>query len=356
MKRFVLAVCFALPASSAMSQDVPPDLEQLFRSTQEVLQNMSEDNGPTTTPSAEGTVAVPALAETPLTLTQTGMNAANIVYLKMDLGTVVQHFDGIQTVENTIEMTRTPGLGPISIDQTGSNYANLAYGHTISLADQAMWDGSRQLVSNIIDIGGPVGAIHQQGINAANVAKAELAIDAANQFIGHDVEQKVWNYIEFGADSVYSGGITQTGMNIGNVLISDRIDNVTREFYGTQIVHNEIVLNTATVPMISQSGTNIANLVVANDIGSVQQISEGTQLVENVVTDAAGNPIHSANISQNDYNYQGPTNIINMMVLRGRHTHDGNDKPVAIEQQANFPQTGHGVSGSQTGNMTVIVR
>lgn len=356
MHKIILAACFALPAGAAVAQDLPPDFTQLFTASQEALQNMS--SGETAETVLQGGSVQPASVSTeePLTLAQTGMNAVNIIFSNQDLGSIYQRFDGIQSINNSIETERAPGLAPISINQTGANYANMVQGNTISLADQAMLSGSRQFISNAVNIGGPVGDIHQKGTNVANVALAEVAIGTAIQEIQDDVEQRVDNYIEINADTVVSGAITQRGFNYGNVLVADRVDEITRTFYGDQVVRNEIVLNASTVPMITQSGSNIANLVVANHIGSVQQISNGSQLVENIVTDGDGNPIYSANISQSDYNYQGPTNVINMMVLRGQHGHDDSEQPVAIDQQANFPQTGHGVSGSQTGNVTVIVR
>lgn len=359
MQRIILAACLTLSASAATAQELAPDLEQLFTASQLALQRMSGAGGNgAIAPAQAADVPIADATSTPLMLNQTGMNAVNVVNSDLDLGSVYQNFDGRQIVDNVIDVYRPLETVPISIDQTGANYANMMQGNTISMADQAMLDGARQIVSNSAWTGGSVGNIQQTGTNVANIAMAEFAIDAANQVIGHDVVQKVWNYIEFDADTVVAGTVTQSGGNIGNVLVADRIDHVTREFYGDQIVRNEIVLHGPTVPMITQSGSNIANLVVANHIGAVYQISSGRQLVENIVVDGAGNPIDSGNIEQTELNYQGASNVVNMMVLRAqRQGATDPQQPVAVSQDADFPQAGQGASGqSQTGNVTVIVR
>ncbi|WP_332714538.1 hypothetical protein [Pelagibacterium mangrovi] len=355
MRIVFVAACLVLPTGIASAQTLEPDFRQFFRDSQLALQKMSEPQVPDTT---SGPPLFPLPEGLTLQLSQSGANAVNILNSDRDLGSVTQLFDGQQGIENSIDAHRSGTLGSLSISQSGSNYANMMQGNTISMADQLMTDTSTQQVWNSIWAGGSIDVIAQTGVNIANIAMAEYAIGTAVQNIEEGAIQRVENYIEFDADTAVSGTVNQSGVNIGNVLIADRIDSVTRTFAGEQIVDNTVVLHGSSVPPIEQSGGNIANMVVANNIGTIKQLSVGAQRVINTVIGPDGQPLSHGNISQSDYNYQGASNVVNMMVLRAQQSGSSSpQQPVLIDQQANFPQTGQGVSGqSQSGNVTVINR
>lgn len=357
MRRVFIAACLILPAGSALAQTsdgTPPyDLGQFFSASQQALQRMSQPEGP------DGSEAGSPQETPPLGITQAAVNAVNMINSDLDLGSVWQEFDGRQIIDNTLDARQPGAIGPLTVNQSGTNLANMMRGNTISMAGQLMTSTSTQEVWNSIWAGGgSVGAIAQTGVNVANVAMAEYAIGTANQDIEEGAVQSVTNYVEFDADATVSDTVTQSGVNIGNVLVADRIDTVTRTFAGDQIVENTVVLNGSSVPPIEQSGGNIANMVVANHIGTIRQISVGNQLVINSVIGPDGRPLSHGNITQSEYNYQGASNVVNMMVLRSQQ--GGNSapqQPVLVDQQADFPQTGQGVSGqTQTGNVTVIER
>lgn len=353
MLRISVAACFLLPAGAAVGQSAQPNFEQLFAASQLALQRMSEPGG------TEDSVSGPYLEQdAPLQMSQTGINAANVLNSDLDLGSVTQVFDGQQRIQNLIEAHEAGPHGPIAIDQSGSNYANMMRGNTINVADQAITQTAMQEVWNQVWAGGAVDSISQTGVNVANIAMAEYAIGTANQDIAEGAVQRITNHITADPNTVISGKITQSGVNIGNVLIAQRIDSVTRSFAGAQIVENTVVLNGPGVPAIEQSGGNIANMIVANYIGSIKQLSIGEQRVINTVLGPDGQPLSDGNIQQTEYNYQGASNVVNMTVLRAhRNSSSSSDQPVAVDQYADFPQTGQGVSGqSQTGNVTVIER
>jgi len=280
MRSVIVAACLVLPAGVASAQTLEPDFNQLFRDSQLALQRMSEPQGPAlgNEPSQR-----PFPDDLTLRMSQAGANAVNILNSDRDLGSVTQLFDGQQGIENSIDAHRSGTFGPISISQSGSNYANMMQGNTISMADQLMSETSTQQVWNSIWAGGSIDMIAQIGVNVANIAMAEYAIGTAEQTIEEGAIQRVDNFIAFDANTVVSGTINQSGVNIGNVLIADRIDTVTRTFAGEQIVDNTVVLHGSSVPPIEQSGGNIANMVVANNIGTIRQLSVGAQRVINTV-------------------------------------------------------------------------
>src|SRR5690606_19877199 len=134
----------------------------------------------------------------------------------------------------------------------------------INLADQEMTAEAEQIVSNRLAAGGSFADIVQSGTNVVNIAMADHAIGTAEQVIDEGAVQQVINQIELDAGATVSGRIEQNGVNFGNVMVAERVDDVTRLFAGDQIVENTVILNGSTVPRISQTGSNIANYFAAS--------------------------------------------------------------------------------------------
>lgn len=311
-------------------------------------------------PADEGTlpavdVVISEAAPRNVSLTQAGLNAVNFVSSSADLNAVVQEFSGRQAIDNRISSSSIKADVRYSVDQAGANYANMLRGQTINLADQEMTAEAEQIVSNRLVAGGSFADIVQSGTNVVNIAMADHAIGTAEQVIGEGAVQRVINQIELDAGATVSGRIEQNGINFGNVMVAERVDDVTRLFAGDQIVENTVILNGSTVPRISQSGSNIANYFAASSIGTVRQLSIGEQRVTNRVLGPDGEYFSHPNVVQTELNYQGASNVVNLMVLRNNQS--ANQQPVLVEQTAEFEQSASGSSGqSQTGNVIFISR
>ena len=249
-------------------------------------------------------------------------------------------------------------LGALTnISQSGSNTANTIDGTTIDLAIQIMGPGAAQSVSNSLHVGGAMGGISQTGDNIANLARAEYAIGVAVQDIFRDSVQIVSNRLDLTAGSTVADGIRQSGTNVGNMLIADKVDSVIRRFDGTQIVDNTVILNDGYRPHIAQSGNNIANFISAQSVGIIQQISTGSQQIDNRVLGPNGEEIRHANFEQTQSNYMGASNVVNLMTVMPANGRGTNNDDMAITQDADFDQTANGTGGqSQSGNVLVVSR
>lgn len=354
MRQLSFAVFCLLGAGGVSAQELDPSFEQFFAQSQQALQAMLAAPGeegatfPVTVPGSETEFRS-------VQLTQTSLNAVNIVSSNADLNAVVQEFSGQQVIDNRIFSPGPGGDVLYSVDQSGANYANMLRGQTINLADQEMTGNALQIVSNTLAAGGSLADVVQSGINAANIAMADHAIGTADQVIDEGAVQQIINRIELDAGATVSGWIEQNGINFGNVMVAERVDDVTRLFAGDQIVENTVILNGSTVPRISQSGSNIANYFAASSIGTVRQLSIGEQRVTNTVLGPDGEHLSHPNIVQTELNYQGASNVVNLMVLR--NSQSASQQPVLVEQTAEFEQSASGSSGqSQTGNAIVISR
>lgn len=282
------------------------------------------------------------------TLTQSGSNSINSVQYSGDLDQVVQRFNGTQSVTNSLGLGVLDIFGDVS--QRGNNIANSSQSRTLNFAGQMLGDDARQAVLNTAEFAILYGSIEQSGSNIANNAVADVAIGTASQDILKGAVQKVTNRLELAAMSAIASAVNQRGENFGNIMISDEVDRVTRDFAGDQIIHNVVVLADGAPGTINQYGINVANLITSSKIGSLSQTSSGHQSVTNEVFDAHGNLLSGGNISQVSENY------VNMIVLTAPA--DGSDGAIiSVEQSADYPQTASGSGNqSQTGNSLSVTR
>ncbi|WP_417583821.1 hypothetical protein [Pelagibacterium sp.] len=295
--------------------------------------------------------------ETPVfDIVQTGSNTANLVDYETAIGSVVQHYHGLQRIDNLIDPGAPGRWGAVS--QEGINSANTASGDTINLAIQIMGEGATQSIGNIAAIGGAAESIRQTGTNIANMAEAVHAIGVGIQDIDSSSQQTIVNELALGAGSAIDGEISQTGTNIGNMLLAERVDEVIRRFNGAQAVSNTVILNDGYRPHIVQSGNNIANFIAADSVGTISQISSGTQSVVNSVLGARGEKVTHANFDQSISDDMGASNVINLMIVAPpAGASKSGDQDMVITQDASFNQTSQGSgSPSQSGNVLVVNR
>ena len=136
-------------------------------------------------------------------------------------------------------------------------------------------------------IGGTLSQDNMQLItNAANVLISQTTIveDAAQVSAG---QQEAGNTLDGGELSILNGSLTQTGENLTNVIIAERVDSVMQQFGpgGMQTVENAANLGFAP-GSLTQTGRNTANIVVADiSIGSGAQVFpfDSVQSIDNFV-------------------------------------------------------------------------
>ncbi len=282
-------------------------------------------------------------------ITQNGVNLSNIVQTEGNLDKVFQTLSSEQSVLNTLDYEGNSGLSNLS--QSGVNVTNLAEANRINLARQAMTGDAAQRVGNLARLGGHVGNVEQTGVNLANLAIAKISLGTGEQDILEGAEQTVDNTLTLAAGVVVDDAVNQQGVNLGNIMASDKVGEVTRIFAGDQIVNNTVQLSGNSTPNIIQSGVNIANYLAANDIGSVHQISSGRQLVVNKVFGPDGEELTGPLIEQSQ------ANIVNYFALAPAPP-GSVSKEIEVSQDASFDQSSQGGNGQQTqvGNSVSIER
>lgn len=281
-------------------------------------------------------------------LSQLGANAVNTVVYGGDLKSVVQRFDGTQSVGNRLALGSVDIYG--AVGQSGQNIAGSAISTRLEFADQMLGAEGRQLVLNGAEIAILYGSVGQSGMNLANYAEAALAIGTATQSIERGAVQQIDNRLQLAAMSAVSAAISQRGENFGNIMISETVDSVTRNFAGDQRVHNVVLLGEGGARPIVQHGANVANFIMSSRIGSLTQTSIGTQIVVNEVFDATGNPLKGGGISQTS------SDSVNVIILN-RPAEGGNSARIEVAQTADFPQSSSSNGGgSQTGNALTVNR
>lgn len=281
-------------------------------------------------------------------LSQIGSNAVNTITYGGDLDSVVQRFNGTQSVGNLLALGAVDIYGEIS--QSGKNVAGSVISNSLEFADQLFGADGRQLVLNSAEIAILYGSVSQSGLNLANYAEAALAIGTAAQNIELGAVQGIDNRLEVAAMSAISAAISQRGENFGNIMISETVDSVTRNFAGDQRVHNVVQLGDGGAGPIVQHGANVANFIMSSRIGSLTQTSIGTQVVINEVFDAQGNPMKGGNISQTS------EDSVNVIILT-KPAEGGDSAVIEVAQTADFPQSSNSSGGgSQTGNSLTVNR
>jgi|GEM_PF-1016227 hypothetical protein len=345
MRRLWLAYIAALLPTMAMGQEALPSVEQ-------------RADGNQTASNVINITALRALTDDYMStmlqfgstgnLAQYGSNTVNSIVYAGALGNVVQRFHGIQSVENRTALGVVDIYGGIS--QHGTNVAGSTISETLNFADQLFGADARQQILNSAEIAILYGTVTQYGSNTANYAEAALAIGTASQTIELGAEQRVDNRLHLAAMSAVTSSIAQSGENFGNIMISETVETVTRNFAGDQIVHNVVQLGDDNPGTISQHGSNVANLIMSSRIGMLSQTSIGRQEVINEVFNAQGQLVTGGNIVQTADNY------VNLTVLT-MPAEGGDNAAIGVEQNADFPQNSSGNgAGSQTGNAVSIDR
>jgi hypothetical protein len=349
MHKILLVVAFGCPSFAALAaEQSAPSVQQRYVNVQTIRQTMSGVR--MEAPPVEDLTALTTTSAITTLLQQQGNNMSNVLTSRGDFGSVTQRFEGQQYVYNDIVSGAFDTLQ--SIDQTGSNLTGVIQGNTIELAVQFMGADAVQSVANSADLAGTFDTITQTGANTANLAIAQYSIGTGQQDLVAGAVQRIDNTLTLAAGAVVSGLVSQSGTNIGNMMLSDRVDEVTRLFAGTQIVNNTIQLADTSVPQISQNGVNIANFLSSNKIGTIKQISVGQQIVNNVVLGPNGEVVNNPAVTQDT------ANIVNFTYLGPLPASEASQpQDVTVEQVAEFDQTSQGSSGSsQTGNSLTIQR
>lgn len=281
-------------------------------------------------------------------VSQTGLNAANIVQSDGHLANANQYMNGIQRIDNLADAI----VQSDEINQSGTNVTGVLSADTIENAVQYFGPDAVQWVKNAADVSNHVGTINQTGFNAANIAIAEFSIGSGTQILAPGSLQKITNIVTFDGAGA-SDAVTQSGTNLGNIMVSSKVKDVTRIFNGTQVVDNIVYLADANAGPISQSGLNIANFVQADVIGTVTQYTTGgSQQVRNRVIGPDGQEIKAAS-----WLNQESTNLVNVMVIGGVTSAGGSDGVITVSQTSDYPQSSSGIgSQSQTGNLMAITK
>ncbi|RMA44160.1 hypothetical protein [Rhodophyticola porphyridii] len=182
--------------------------------------------------------------------------AAAAAHAEERTGVVVdQHFDASQIGLNTLDLANLPG-------QTDSLLSRPGIGASIT-------QNNTQLITN-----------------AANILISQTTVVESAEQIGAG-QQLAGNTLTGGEFSVLSGSLQQTGENLTNVIIAERVDSMAQQFGpgGTQAVENLASLGFANGSLM-QTGRNTANIVVAEiSIGAGSQVFpfDSIQSIDNFV-------------------------------------------------------------------------
>ncbi|MBM2576773.1 hypothetical protein JQC91_10705 [Jannaschia sp. Os4] len=287
------------------------------------------------------------------TIDQSVLNAANILLSSATTVSLAQQVNvGTQRAENGVTLFHAPGSSA-TVRQTGENLTNIIVADQVNEIEQAFGPGAAQLVDNAATLRGGFTEVDQTGRNTANVVVADISIGGGAQIFPEDTVQDVRNVARF-VDTGARGRVSQQGTNIGNVLVADEVQNVTRVFEGDQIVRNMVETGGGPRPSrISQSGLNIANFVAASRIVNLSQVSGGRQIVENTVD---GKTL--AELDDRRGVSQSSTNIVNLLHVTRPNPGGGGDF-LRAEQTALQPQSATGGGGgrhTQIGNAAMIDR
>lgn len=346
-----LSVAVFSPAVQAQDISLSEQINQVFSGSQTIHQTMGT-SGDDLLLNGGGNASLASL--TPLAdntpkLTQSGTNSANIVNQPdISVFSAEQSLLGQQGTTNSIELWQDLVLH--DINQQGVNIADAITAEAANSVTQLLDDSAVQKVDNSTSTGSAVGDLMQTGVNAANLAFVAESIGSGSQKFPQGAVQEVDNDVAL-KNGASANSIEQTGVNIGNLLSADKVDQVTRVFAGTQKVTNHVNFGSSQMPAsITQGGVNVANLVVASQIGSLHQISTGTQSTINTVEDGTlqqftSNPFGGVLTQQSNENY------VNIVVLKSA-AQDGQN--IVLSQEANFPQANTGAPASQVGNTMSI--
>lgn len=291
---------------------------------------------------------------------QEAINAANIVlFQRKVVDRAKQISRGEQRANNYY--TSAAAQPDSSLRQSGQNLTNYVTADKINLIDQYFGPDALQSINNEAIVSDALGGISQNGINLANIALVNVSIDSGSQAFPETAVQENFNTLSLAAEAIVND-VNQTGMNVGNMLIADRVKNIERVFGGTQIIENELrVASPENLPnVIQQSGTNIANYVSASVVENLTQTSTGSQVVRNSVILGDDTILSEKALSSLGVSYTTTNeNIVNFTHVkkRGDNGASDEDSTVSMKQIASIPQAGIRAGGVvQAGNVVVIER
>lgn len=281
----------------------------------------------------------------------------NAVNLLLATEAVVENVDqtmlGNQIARNVLLATQTGS--PFVTDQIGENIANIVIADQVDAVRQAFGPGATQSVYNeVTSPAADLAGVAQTGRNTANVVLATVSIGSGEQLFPSDTTQRIENMVGLDQAVNLHDEITQSGTNIGNVLIADEVRDVARIFSGTQIVLNTVTSQDGNTPVgINQRGLNIANFVSAKNVQGLTQVSDGRQIVENRIEG-----VTLKEMSENIAGYtHSSTNIVNLLEIQATDTPKSGGT-INATQTANQSQTVQSNLGthSQVGNAASISR
>lgn len=199
-------------------------------------------------------------------LTQESSNVANVVR-----GTRVQRVDqkftenALQQGRNIIDVAVLPG----SVSQYGLNSANLIYAtESIGIGSQDFSEGSTQKVENIAKIrrSGAGGNILQKGENLGNIIIADRVDEVVREYSG---DQIIINEVSLSSGAIPSG-IVQEGVNIANYIEAGSIGKIVQKSTGKQLVTNKVTVTSldgytreiTSHPNLTQTSQNYVNMII----------------------------------------------------------------------------------------------
>lgn len=241
---------------------------------------------------------------------QSGMNVTGFISGET-INTAVQFLgaDARQIIENSFSSSDQT----LSITQSGMNAANIAIAkYAIGTGEQDFVAGAQQLISNNIDLTHSVGhkianSIDQGGVNIGNVMIAHKVDLIERTFAG---DQIINNIVHVNSNALPQS-IHQAGVNVANYVSADIIGTIHQTSYGTQVVNNYVY---------DENGKEISLDLMAKGILT----QEATFSMGNLTLLRSGNESHKESIvtQDADYNqvYNGPagggnTQVGNMMVI-----------------------------------------
>lgn len=371
------------------SPGMAQDLEQLFVSTQQALNQLTAeanvedsrytlldtytlgDTEPEPDADDHATEQGTSEPETPDSTTpddeivggiahQVAVNAANIISAETVLANVHQIIDGQQFVSNFIEGEFHNTQDGIS--QSGENLGNIVQAAMIENVEQTLGENTLQQIDNFLRFTGELGFISQTGRNSANIVNADTSINSGAQVFPAGAKQVINNEIDL-RDGGLARFIRQSGINLGNVLIADHVEDVSRVFSGDQIVNNTIYVNSPDdIRPTEQTATNIVNYVSASTVNNLTQISDGRQIVNNSIqSETLGEITNHHLVTRSSQNY------VNLLHITRQDTDgstgtiggagDGNVGTISAGQTALYDQSVNGSGNhTQVGNAAVIER
>ena len=225
-------------------------------------------------------------------------------------GTTTNHALGIDAIFQPVPATVTLQ----ELNQSILNATNilLATGNDVNSIHQSMQ--GNQTASNIAEnhsLDKPLVSA-QTGENLANIVIANR-IDNVTQSFGPGASQNILNDLRSAGATLDT--VTQTGRNTANVATAELSIGSGGQFFPrdtSQLIENIVEVSNPIGGAfdVVQSGVNIGNVLVAEEVKDVTRVFSGSQTVRNIVTYPEGNiPLSLTQTGLNIANFVSATRV-----------------------------------------------